>query len=94
MTALAAALFCFGLCCILLRNNLLFTLIGLELMLNAAALVFILGGSLWGQADGQVLYLLLLTIAGAEIAIGLGLVILLYRRQGNLNLDKLKLLKD
>ncbi len=86
---LAAAIFCTGLAGLILRRNLLFMLLSLELMLNAAALAFICAGAYWQQADGQIMFLVVLTLAGAEVAVGLGLLIQLQRRCGSLDVDQL-----
>jgi len=58
-------------------------------MLNAGALAFILGGSLWQQADGQVIYILILSVAAAEVGLGLALLIRLREHIGDLDIDKL-----
>ena len=63
---LAAILFVLGLTGLLVRRNLLFMLISLEVMINAAALAFIVAGSYWGQADGQVMYILAISLAAAS----------------------------
>ena len=55
---LAAILFVLGLTGLVIRRNLLFMLIGLEIMINASALAFVVAGSYWGQTDGQVMYIL------------------------------------
>jgi NADH-quinone oxidoreductase subunit K len=78
---LAAILFVLGLTGLLVRRNLLFMLISLEVMINAAALAFIVAGSYWGQADGQVMYILAISLAAAEASIGLALLLQLYRRR-------------
>ncbi len=83
---LAAVLFVLGLTSLVLRRNLLFMLIGLEIMINAAALALVVAGSYWGQADGQVMYILAMSLAAAEASIGLALLLLLCRRQ-TLNID-------
>ena len=57
-------------------------------MLNAAGLAFIAAGSAWGQADGQVIFLLILTVAAAEVSVGLGLVLQVQRRFHSLDIDK------
>ena len=54
---LAAILFVLGLTGLVIRRNLLFMLIGLEIMINASALAFVVAGSYWGQTDGQVMYI-------------------------------------
>lgn len=82
---LASVLFVLGLRGLLVRRNLLFMLISLEVMINAAALAFIVAGSYWGQADGQVMKIL----AAAEASIGLALLLQLYRRRHTLNIDSL-----
>lgn len=86
---LAAILFCLGLIGVLVRRNLIFILMSLEIMLNASALAFVVAGARWGQADGQIIYLLILTLAAAEVGVGLGLVLQLYRRHHTLDADQL-----
>ncbi len=85
--ALAGVLFCFGLVGLMVRRNLLFMLISLEVMINAAALAFVVAGSYWGQTDGQVMYILAISLAAAEASIGLALLLQLYRRRQTLNID-------
>ena len=57
----------------------LFMLIGLEIMINASALAFVVAGSYWGQTDGQVMYILAISLAAAEASIGLALLLQLHR---------------
>ncbi|HGJ5876392.1 MAG TPA: NADH-quinone oxidoreductase subunit NuoK [Arsenophonus sp.] len=85
---LAVILFVLGLSCLLIRRNLLFMLIGLEIMINSAALAFVVAGSYWGQADGQVMYILTISLAAAEASIGLALLLQLHRHRQNLNIDE------
>lgn len=85
---LADILFVLGLTCVVIRRNFLFMLIGLEIMINAAALAFVVAGSYWGQADGQVMYILAISLAAAEASIGLALLLQLQRRSQTLNIDK------
>lgn len=82
---LAAILFLLGLTGVLIRRNIIFMLMSVEVMLNGAALAFIAAGARWGRADGQVMYLFILTMAAAEAAVGLALVLLLYRRYRSLD---------
>ena len=82
---LAAILFVLGLTGLVIRRNLLFMLIGLEIMINASALAFVVAGSYWGQTDGQVMYILAISLAAASI--GLALLLQLHRRRQNLNID-------
>ncbi|CAG9296459.1 NADH-quinone oxidoreductase subunit NuoK [Celerinatantimonas diazotrophica] len=84
---LAAVLFVLGFVGLLIRRNLLFMLISLEVMINAAALAFVGAGSYWHQADGQVMYILAITLAASEASIGLALLLQLHRRQQSLNID-------
>jgi NADH-quinone oxidoreductase subunit K len=60
----------------------------LEVMLNATALAFVAAGAKWGQADGQIIFLLILSVAAAEVAVGLGLVLQIQRRFRNLDMDQ------
>ena len=76
---LACALFAIGLVGVLTRTNLLFMLLSLEVMLNAAGLALVAAGARHGQPDGQVMLLLVLSIAAAELAVGLALVIRVHR---------------
>lgn len=90
---LATILFLLGLVGVLTRRNLIFVLMSLEIMLNAAGLAFIVGASRWGEADGQVMFLMILSLAAAEVAIGLGLVLQLFNKHKTLDLDTLNKMK-
>lgn len=85
--ALASMLFALGLIGIIVRRNILFVLMSLEVMMNAAALAFVLAGSAWVQPDGQVMFILILALAASEASIGLALVLQLYRRYHTLDID-------
>ncbi|MBD7977109.1 MULTISPECIES: NADH-quinone oxidoreductase subunit NuoK [Pseudomonas] len=85
--ALAAVLFCLGLVGLMVRRNILFMLMSLEVMMNAAGLAFIVAGSRWEQPDGQVMFILVITLAAAEAAIGLAILLQLYRRFNTLDVD-------
>jgi len=76
--AAAAALFATGLAGVILRRNLLFVLMSVEIMLNAAGLAFVAAGARWAQADGQAMFVFILVVAAAEVAVGLALVLRLY----------------
>ena len=76
----AALLFGLGLVGLLVRRNLIFMLISVEVMLNAAGLAFVAAGARWGAADGQVMFLFILAMAAAEVSVGLALIILLHQR--------------
>ncbi|MBS1190413.1 MAG: dehydrogenase subunit [Rhodocyclaceae bacterium] len=85
--ALAAVLLVIGLAGVLARRNLLFMLMSVEIMLNAAGLAFIVAGARWGQSDGQVMFIFVLTLAAAEVCVGLGLIVALHRRFASLDAD-------
>lgn len=90
---LAATLFSVGLFGLLTRRDMLFMLMSLEVMLNAAALAFIVAGSRWANADGQIMFILILTLAAAEASVGLALLISLYRRFKTLDIDAASTMK-
>ncbi|HLE40977.1 MAG TPA: NADH-quinone oxidoreductase subunit NuoK, partial [Nitrospirota bacterium] len=69
------------------RRNIIFMLMSIEVMLNAAGLAFIVAGSRWGQADGQVMFIFILTMAAAEVSVGLALVLQFYRQYQTLDAD-------
>jgi NADH-quinone oxidoreductase subunit K len=84
---LAGILFSLGLLGVLVRRDMLFVLMSIEVMMNAAALAFVAAGSRWGQPDGQVMYIVILTLAGAEASVGLAMVLQLHRRFRTLDTD-------
>ena len=90
---LAAILFMLGLIGVLTRRNLVFVLLSLEIMLNAAALAFIVAGSRWGESDGQIMFLMIISLAAAEVAVGLGLVLQLFHKFKTLDLNVLSKMK-
>jgi len=84
---LAGILFVLGLLGVLIRRNIIFMLISVEIMLNAAGLAFIVAGSKWGQADGQVMFIFILTMAAAEVSVGLALILQIYHQFKTLDSD-------
>jgi NADH-quinone oxidoreductase subunit K len=82
---LAGVLFALG--------NLIFTLMSIEVMLNAAGLAFVVAGARWGQPDGQVIFLFILAMAAAEVSVGLALVLELYRQYKSLDTDVISRMK-
>ena len=70
---LAGVLFALGLAGLLMRRNLIFILMSIEIMLNAAGVAFVAAGSRWGQPDGQIMFLFILAMAASEVAVGLAL---------------------
>lgn len=89
----AAVLFGLGLLGLLVRRNLVFLLLSLEVMLNAAGLAFVVAASRWGQPDGQVMFLFILATAAAEVAVGLALLVQLYHRLGTVDADAASVLR-
>ncbi len=85
--ALAAVLFGLGLAGVLARRNLIFMLVSVEIMLNAAGLAFVAAGAAHDAADGQVMFLFVLATAAAEVSVGLALVMRLRRQTGTLDAD-------
>ena len=73
--ALGAVLFALGVAGVLMRRNLLFVLMSLEIMLNGAGVTFVAAGTRWGQPDGQVMFLFILAAAAAEVSVGLALLL-------------------
>jgi NADH-quinone oxidoreductase subunit K len=84
---LAGILFMLGLISVLIRRNIIFMLISVEIMLNAAGLAFIVAGARWGQPDGQVMFIFILTMAAAEVSVGLALILQLYHQLQTLDGD-------
>ncbi len=84
---LAGILFVLGLIGVLARRNLLFILLGIEVMLNAAGLAFIVAGARWVQSDGQIMFLFILTMAAAEVAVGLALALQFQQQFKTLDAD-------
>lgn len=91
--ALAGILFVLGLTAVVVRRNLLFMLMGLEIMLNAAGLAMVTAGAAWSQPDGQIMFLLILTLAAAEVSIALAFILQLYHRRQTLDADVLNQMK-
>ena len=85
--ALAGILFILGLIGLLVRRNILFILMSIEVMLNAAGLAFVVAGASWRQPDGQVVFLFILAMAAAEVSVGLALVLALYHQYKSLDTD-------
>ena len=91
--ALAAILFSIGLIGVMVRRNIILILMSVEVMLNACGLAFIVAGARWGAADGQIMFMLILTIAAAEVAVGLGLLLQVHRRFSSIDIDQISRLR-
>lgn len=90
---LAAILFVIGLVGVMARRNVLFMLMSLELMMNSTALAFVVAGNMWSSPDGQIMFIFVLTLAAAEAAIGLAIVLQFYHRFRNLDVNQASQLK-
>ena len=84
---LAGILFSLGVVGLLVRRNLIFILMSVEVMLNASGLAFVVAASRWGRPDGQVMFIFVLTMAAAEVSVGLALVLQQYRLHKTLDAD-------
>ena len=84
---LAGVLFVLGLIGVMTRRNILWMLMSLEVMMNAAALAFVVAGARWGQPDGQIMFILILSLAASEASIGLAILLQLYHRFRTLDVD-------
>lgn len=90
---LAGTLFMLGLISVLIRRNIIFMLISVEIMLNAAGLAFIVAGTRWVQPDGQIMFIFILTMAAAEVSVGLALILQIYHQLKTLNSDAANFMK-
>lgn len=90
---LSAILFAIGTVGALTRRNLVVILMSIELMLNAANLAFVGFARAWAQVDGHVFVLMVIVVAAAEVAVGLGIVIALFRNRESVNVEDVSLLK-
>ena len=90
---LAGIVFSMGLVCLVARRNLIMTLIGVEVMMNGAAIAFVSAALRWRLMEGQAFMLFILAVAAAEVSVGLALVINVYRRTGSLDPDRYDILK-
>jgi NADH-quinone oxidoreductase subunit K len=92
--ALSLVLFAIGLFGFLTRRNMILMFLSTELMFQAAALAFVAFGRMWMDLSGQLMVIFILTVAAAEAALALGLVVLLYRRKETLSSEAWAELKE
>ena len=85
---LSAAIFCTGLFGVLTRQNALMFLMSVELMLNAANINLVAFSFYWGNVTGQVFTLFTMALAAAEVAIGIGIILVLYRNFDDMNVTE------
>ena len=86
----SAFIFCIGAGGILVKRNPLVILLCLELMLNAANLAFIAFSRMHGNGDGQIMAIIVMVVAACEVAVGLGLIVAIYRRRLPIDVDELR----
>jgi NADH-quinone oxidoreductase subunit K len=90
---LAGIIFSLGLGCVVARRNLIMILVGVEVMMNAAAIAFVAAALRWQLMEGHAFLLFILAVASAEVSVGLALVVSVYRRTGSLDPDRYDILK-
>ena len=91
--ALSAILFVLGVCGFLFKRNIITIFMSIELMLNAVNLSFVAFAYQWHQLHGQVFVFFVMVVAAAEAAVGLAIIISVFRTRATLNVDKVDLLK-
>ena len=91
--ALSAVLFGIGALGVLVRRNALVIFMSIELMLNAANLAFVAFSRQFGELDGQIMVLFVLKVAAAEVAVGLAMIVAIFRTRASINVDELNLLR-
>ncbi|MCA9900202.1 MAG: NADH-quinone oxidoreductase subunit NuoK [Anaerolineales bacterium] len=91
--ALSAILFSMGALGVLTRRNAIIVFMSIEMMLNAANLAFVAFARHLGDLDGQVLVFFVITVAAAEVAVGLALIVTIFRSKKSINIDEINLMK-
>jgi len=91
--ALASMIFLLGVLGVLIRKNLIMVLMSIELMLNAANIAFVAASKHVGNLDGQVMTFFVMTVAACEAAIGLAMVIAIFRKYGTIETNFLRILR-
>jgi NADH-quinone oxidoreductase subunit K len=90
---LSTILFCIGVAGVMLRRNVIIIFMSIELMLNAVNLAFVALSRAWGSVDGQAIVFFVMTVAAAESAIGLGIILAIFRNRGTINADEFNLMR-
>ncbi len=86
---LSAVLFVLGAMGVVLRRNAILVFMSVELMLNAGNLALVAFARQWNQVDGQIFVFFVITVAAAEVAIGLALIVAIFRNKQSINIDEL-----
>jgi NADH-quinone oxidoreductase subunit K len=90
---LSAVLLVMGALGVLLRRNAILIFMSVELMLNAGNLALVAFARQWGQVDGQVFVFFVMTVAAAEVAVGLALIVVIFRAKRSINIDEMHEMK-
>jgi NADH-quinone oxidoreductase subunit K len=90
---LATLIFLCGALAVLFRRNIIFVMMGVELMLNAVNLVFVSASTELGNLDGQIMVFFVITVAACEAAVGLAMVIAFFRKYGTIDTDFMRVLR-
>ena len=90
---LAAIIFCIGVYGVLSRRNGIMVLMSVELILNAVNINLVAFGAFWGTVSGQVFALFIIAVAAAEVGVGLGIVLMIYRNRATIDLETSSLMK-
>ena len=91
--ALSSTLFLIGLVGVLIRRNIVIVLLCIEIMLNAVNINFVAFSKYQHVIDGQIFVFCVITVAAAEVAVGLGIIIALFRLRETINIDEINILK-
>jgi NADH-quinone oxidoreductase subunit K len=91
--ALSAVIFTLGVLGVLTRRNAIIIFMSIELMLNSANLLFVAFARQFQQADGQIFVFFIMTVAAAEVAVGLALIVTIFRTKQSINVDEINQLK-
>jgi NADH-quinone oxidoreductase subunit K len=90
---LSAVLFCIGVLGVLVRRNIIIIFMSIEIMLNAVNLAFVSLSRAWGSMDGQAIVFFVMTVAAAEAAVGLGIILSIFRNRETVNADEINLMR-
>ena len=86
---LSAILFMMGVLCVLIRRNAIMIFMSVELMLNSANLALVAFARQWGQVGGQLIVFFVITVAAAEVAVGLALIVAIFKTKQTIDIDEL-----
>ena len=90
---LSAILFTIGALGVLIRRNVIVIFMSIELMLNSANLIFVAFARLYNELNGQIFVFFVMTVAAAEVAVGLALIVAIFRTKHNIDIDQMNTLK-